>query len=45
MNDFIESLIRLYKAKKINIEILNNMLNNKKITLEEYKYICEGGDN
>ena len=45
MNDFIESLIRLYKAKKINIEILNNMLYNKKITLEEYKYICEGGDN
>lgn len=39
MNDFIESLKRLYLNNRIKIEKLNELLANKKITQVEYDYI------
>lgn len=39
MNDFIESLKRLYFRNKITNQKLNDMLTNKKLSNEEYKYI------
>lgn len=39
MNQFVESLRRLYKMEKINREKLNELLSNEKITQQEYDYI------
>lgn len=39
MNQFIESLRRLYKMEKIHKEKLDELLSNKKITQQEYDYI------
>ena len=39
MNQFIESLRRLYKMEKINKEKLDELLSNEKITQQEYYYI------
>ncbi len=39
MSLFIESLWRLYKENKVNEKKLNELLNNKKITKQEYDYI------
>lgn len=39
MNQFIESLCRLYKMGKINKEKLDELLFNGKITQQEYDYI------
>lgn len=39
MNDFIDSLKRLYFQNKITSKKLNDMLIEKKITKDEYKYI------
>ena len=40
MSPFVESLARLYHANKINIEKINRLLDEKKITQIEYDYIC-----
>lgn len=40
MSHFVESLARLYRANKINIEKINALLDEKKITQIEYDYIC-----
>lgn len=39
MSQFVESLCRLYKAEKINIAKLEELLSSKKITQKEYEYI------
>lgn len=39
MNQFIESLRRLYKMEKISKEKLDELLSNGKITRQEYDYI------
>lgn len=39
MSIFIESLRRLYKANKINMKKLEELLVFKKITQQEYDYI------
>ena len=39
MNQFVESLFRLYKAEKINEAKLDELLSSKKITRQEYDYI------
>ena len=39
MSQFVESLCRLYKAKKINIAKLDELKSGKKITQKEYEYI------
>lgn len=39
MNQFVESLWRLYKDSKVNDKTLNEFLMNKKITKQEYDYI------
>lgn len=39
MNQFVESLWRLYKDSKINDAKLNELLMSKKITKQEYDYI------
>jgi hypothetical protein len=39
MNQFIESMRRLYSARKVNDAQLEKMLTSKKITKEEYNYI------
>ena len=39
MNQFIESLCRLYRANKIDIKKLGELLASKKITQQEYDCI------
>lgn len=39
MNQFIESLARLYKADKIDNKKLDELLTSKKINKQEYDYI------
>lgn len=39
MNQFIESLARLYKTDRITVQTLDGFLSSKKITREEYEYI------
>ena len=39
MNQFVESLCRLYKDNKINQAKLDDLLSSKKITKQEYDYI------
>lgn len=39
MNQFIESLSRLYKENKIDDKKLKELLSNKKISKQEYDYI------
>lgn len=39
MNQFVESLWRLYKFNKIDDKKLNELLSSKKITKQEYDYI------
>ena len=39
MNQFIESLYRLYKQDKITNDKLKELLTKKKITHQEYEYI------
>ena len=41
MNQFIESLIRLYKDNKIDKKKLNSLLIYKKINQTEYNYILK----
>ena len=41
MNQFIESLIRLYTDKKIDRKKLNSLLNTKKISQYDYNYILK----
>ena len=39
MSQFVESLCRLYKAEKINIHKLEELLSSNKITKKEFEYI------
>ncbi len=39
MNQFVESLSRLYKVDKIDDKKLDELLTSKKITKQEYEYI------
>ncbi len=39
MTIFVQSLSRLYKLEKISLDKVKELLNNKKITQEEYDYI------
>ena len=39
MSQFVESLYRLYKAKRIQKEKIDSFLSSKKITQQEYDYI------
>ena len=39
MNQFVESLARLYKDEKVSDNILNRLLSEKKINKQEYTYI------
>ena len=39
MNQFVESLSRLYKESKIDDKKLKELLSNKKINKQEYDYI------
>ena len=39
MNQFVESLLRLYKEDKVSNQTLDRLLTNKKITKQEYEYI------
>lgn len=39
MNQFVESLQRLYKENKVSNQTLNKLLTEKKITKQEYEYI------
>lgn len=41
MNQFVESLKRLYSLGKINQEKLNSLLKENKLTQEEYNYITQ----
>lgn len=42
MNQLVESLRRLYLVGKIDKNKVDELLNNNKITLEEYNYILTG---
>lgn len=42
MTQFVESLYRLYDAQKITENTLKELLNNKKITQQQYNYILTG---
>lgn len=39
MNQFINSLARLYRSDKIDIKKIKELLNSKKINQQEYDYI------
>ena len=39
MNQFVESLSRLYKEDKVSNQTLNRLLADKKITKQEYEYV------
>ena len=41
MNQFVESLSRLYKENKIDKKKLNSLLSSKKINQTEYNYILK----
>lgn len=41
MNQFVESLKRLYSLGKINQEKLKSLLKENKLTQEEYNYITQ----
>lgn len=41
MNQFVESLSRLYKDNKIDKKKLNSLLSSKKINQTEYNYILK----
>ena len=41
MNQFVESLFRLYKDNKIDKKKLNSLLSSKKINQTEYNYILK----
>ena len=41
MNQFVESIVRLYKDKKIEKKKLNSLLSNKKISQSDYNYILK----
>lgn len=43
MSQFVESLYRLYKAKRIQKEKIDAFLSSKKITQQEYDYIISAG--
>ena len=44
MNQFVESLSRLYKTEKINMEKLGELLASNKINKQEYEYIISAKD-
>lgn len=44
MNQFVESLCRLYKAEKIDMKKLGELLASNKITRQEYEYIISAKD-
>ena len=44
MTQFIESLARLYKMKKISKKTIDTLLTAKKITQIEHEYIIEAGE-
>lgn len=39
MNQFVESLCRLYRANKVDIKKLGELLSLNKLTKQEYDYI------
>ena len=39
MNNFVESLRRLYNAEKVNKDKLDELLSSNKINEQEYEYI------
>lgn len=39
MSQFVESLCRLYKAERVNLCKLEELLSSRKITEEEFEYI------
>lgn len=41
MSQLVESLKRLYSGGELSLSIIDELLNKKKITDEEYKYIVE----
>ena len=43
MTQFVDSLYRLYKAKRINKDKIDAFLSSKKITQQEYDYIISAG--
>ena len=43
MNQFIESLARLYKIQKVSKKTIDTLLTDKKITQIEYEYIISTG--
>ena len=43
MTQFVDSLYRLYKAKRINKDKIDEFLSYKKITQQEYDYIISAG--
>lgn len=45
MNQFIESLYRLYRMEKINKEKLDELLSSGKINQQEYDYIVADNAN
>ena len=44
MNQFVESLCRLYKEEKIEKDKLDSLLSSKKINQQEYEYIISVKD-
>ena len=42
MNEFVESLKRLYDNKKVSKEKIDTLLKDKKINVEEHLYILGG---
>ena len=44
MNQFIESLYRLYKDKKVNKEKIDELLSKEKIDQQEYDYIISADE-
>lgn len=43
MNQFVESLARLYKSQKVSKDTIDTFLTDKKITQIEYEYIISSG--
>lgn len=44
MTQFVESLCRLYRANKIDMKKLGELLASNKITKQEYEYIVSAND-
>ena len=44
MSQFVESLCRLYKAEKIDMKKLGELLASNKIAQQEYEYIISAKD-